>query len=122
MNDTDTQSKAERGNIPSSHLFEGWWESDLIDEHRRGISDLEWVRLQPVGDPNYMLGDLVEFQVGGFGIITKVSKPQSGWPSSYATSIANGFADHKTTKRAWHYEGDFKRLAGASPLRSASNA
>jgi len=84
------------------------WDNEFIDKHRRGISDLDWARQQPYESPKYKIGDRVEFKVGGFGVIHKVKLPQSGWPSSYATEDIEGFKGHPKTKRAWHYEGDFK--------------
>jgi len=91
------------------------WNDESVDAHRRGISDCEWDSMQPKGEPSYLLGDVIEFQVGGFGIITKVHK---GWCNEYATEPIKGRPGHPTTKHAWHNEGDFKRLYRHSPLRS----
>lgn len=96
--------------------FKNYFNSEWIDKHRSGISDLDWAKRQPKADPNYSLGDVVEFKAGGFGIITKVSKPQNGWPSSYATDAVKGMKDHPKTKRAWHYELDFKKRVGKTVI------
>lgn len=93
----------------------------LRDKHREQYSDLEWVRNQPEGPPNYKIGDVVEFCEGGYGVICEVSQPHDGWPSSYATSDIDGHSTHPRKKRAWHYEGDFKKLVGKSPLHFFKN-
>lgn len=92
------------------------------EEHRRGISSLAWAGMQPK-EQSYYIGDVVEFKVGGFGVINKVSKAKGGWPPSYSTEPVDGLPDRYDTKRAWHYEGDFKKLVAPSGLRSvmASN-
>lgn len=82
---------------------------------------MEWAARQPKGPPKYKIGDAVEFHVGGFGVIDEVSKPQGGWPSEYSTEDIAGMRPHKTRKSAWHYEGDFKRRIGKSPLHSLPN-
>jgi hypothetical protein len=87
------------------------------DKHRKKFSDVEWAEKQPKGKPNYHVGDVVEFKVGGFGIIDEVSKPHAGWPSSYSTAEIEGMRPHKDRMCAWHYEGDFKRLVRGSALR-----
>lgn len=92
------------------------WNSDYIDGHRRGISDMAWARKQPQAT-NYFVGDIVEFKVGGFGIIDEVQRHGGGWPASYSTEKIKGKPFHATSKVAWHYEGDFKKLVGDSPLR-----
>jgi hypothetical protein len=92
------------------------WKSEYIDEHRRGISDMEWARKQPQ-EINYFIGDIIEFEVGGVGIIDEVQKPRNGWPASYSTEEIEGRPFHAKSKTAWHYEGDFKKLIGKSPLR-----
>lgn len=92
------------------------WDSDWVDEHRRGINDVAWARMQPDGPPNYRIGDVVEFMVGGFGVIDKVNEPLNGWPSSYSTDSYESLPPHATHKCAWHYEGDFKRLVGRMKL------
>jgi len=95
------------------------WNSRFIDEHRRGLSDMEWADAQRQGEPKYMFGDVVEFMVGGFGVIKEVSyNKNSGSPPSYSTENIKGFDSHKTAKIAWHYERDFKRLVSKSNLRS----
>jgi len=88
-----------------------YWNSPWVDAHRRGISDIDWAKAQPKGPPKYAEGDVVEFHVGGFGVISEVSEPHNGWPSSYATHDVEGFPPHTNHISAWHYEGDFKRLA-----------
>lgn len=92
------------------------WNSECIDEHRRGMSDIEWARKQQQ-ETNYFIGDTVEFKVGGFGIIDEVQDCHDGWPASYATGKIKGRAYHHKHKSAWHYEGDFEKLIGKSPLR-----
>lgn len=79
------------------------------EAHRAQFTDLEWAGQQPQGPPNYRVGDIMEFKAGGYGRIHEVQNPQSGWPSKYATDEIEGFEDHPLTKRAWHYELDFKR-------------
>lgn len=84
-------------------------------EHRKEFSDLAWAAHQKKGPPNFYVGDIVEFHVGGFGVINEVSQPHDGWPSSYKTGDVPTLPGQP--KRAWHYEGDFKRLVGESPIR-----
>lgn len=78
------------------------------DGHRMDFNDLDWAAQQPPG-VRYFIGDLMEFEVGGFGVIREVTPPLGGWPASYATKRVDPFPDHPRTKRAWHYELDFKR-------------
>jgi hypothetical protein len=78
---------------------------------------MAWARKQP-RETNYFIGDIVEFKVGGYGIIDEVQRHGSGWPAKYSTERVEGKPYHPTTKGAWHYEGDFKRLAGESTLRN----
>ena len=105
--------------------IENWlnnrWE--YAEEHRRGISDMAWADMQPK-EQSFYIGDVVEFRVGGFGVINKVSGGKGGWPPSYSTEPVDGLRDRSDTKRAWHYEGDFKQLVAPSGVRSvmASNA
>ncbi len=75
------------------------------DEHRKEFNDMQWADQQPTGAPNFNIGDIVEFKVGGYGIITKISEPHGGWPSSYATEKAKTLPP--PPYYAWHYEGDF---------------
>lgn len=93
------------------------------EEHRRGISALAWAGMQPK-EQSYYIGDVVEFKVGGFGVINEVRKANGGWPPSYSTEPVDGLHDRDDSKRAWHYEGDFKHLVAPSGVRSvmASNA
>ena len=91
------------------------------EKHRSKYNDMQWAGQQPEGQPNYYIGDMVEFHAGGFGVISEVSNPHDGWPSSYSTRDIDGFPPHSTRKLAWHYEGDFKRLVVGSPLRSMQN-
>ena len=85
---------------------------DNREDHRKQYSDMAWAAHQDKGNPRYNVGDVVEFCVGGFGVIDVVSNPKGGWPSRYSTKNVDGMNPHKTRKSAWHYEGDFKRLAG----------
>jgi hypothetical protein len=87
------------------------------EDHRSGYNDMEWAGQQPRGKPNYYIGDVVRFHVGGVGVIREVSRGKNGWPSSYATQKIEGFDYHAWHKDAWHYEGDFAGLVGESPLR-----
>jgi hypothetical protein len=89
--------------------FSDYWNSKHVDAHRRGITDLNWSALQPRGNPRFTIGDVVEFKVGGFGVIAEVVIEQNGWPNQYSTRSVNGLPGHATTKRAWHYELDIKR-------------
>lgn len=89
-----------------------------LGEHRKGMSDMQWANAQSQEPPNFMVGDIVEFMVGGFGIIVTVTKPHDGWPSSYAADPVPGLDYHSKGKYAWHYEGDFKRLAYPSAIRA----
>lgn len=93
---------------------------DFREAHRRDFDDLQWASRQPIGDPKYKTGDVVEFHVGGFGVIAEVLKPHDGWPASYSTCEIKGLPYHKTRKNAWHYEGDFKTWVAKSPLHSLS--
>ncbi len=77
------------------------------DYHRREFTDLEWAAEQKNDFPNYRIGDIVEFHVGGFGVIDEVNISNSGWPPSYSTSRIEGKDYHAGGISAWHYEGDF---------------
>lgn len=117
------QTRALAVDAGSASDFLAWLNSPASREkHRNKYNDIEWATRQPKGAPKYRVGDVVEFHVGGFGVIDKVSEPQSGWPASYATEKIAGMADRKDAKRAWHYEGDFKRWVAKSPLHSLQNA
>ncbi len=72
--------------------LKNYW--DNADAHRRGKTDMEWVSEQRQGPPRFMMGDIVEFKVGGFGIIKDVSKPHDGWPASYSTDEVPGKKFH----------------------------
>ena len=98
-------------------ILRAYWDSTLVDKHRRGLTDCEWASKQPNGKPNYFLGDIVEFKVGGFGIITETTDPGDK-PIAYSISSVQGLKQITTGKCAWHYEGDFKRLVGKSPIRN----
>ena len=78
----------------------------------KNISDMQWAEMQPHGPPNYALGDVVEFEVGGYGVITEISEPHGGWPSSYATDEIKGY--QPPPYHAWHHELDFKRLVNST--------
>lgn len=84
------------------------WNSEFVDKHRRGISDMRWADQQPKTQAKYKEGDIVKFMVGGTGIIDVVMFPHNGWPSSYSTHLIAGMDYHARGKDAWHYEGDFK--------------
>ena len=92
------------------------WNSDDIDEHRRGITDIQWARMQDKGPPNYHLGDKVKFMAGGIGVITAINEPQSGWPSSYSIDEIKGFKFHPKAWIAWHYEGDIQKITDDSEM------
>ncbi len=87
------------------------------EAHRKEFCDLDWSGQQPRGEQQFFLGDVVEFKVGGIGIIVKVQKPQSGWPWSFACDPVKGHPGHASNKHAWHYELDFARLVKPSALR-----
>lgn len=61
---------------------------------------------------NYHIGDVVEFTVGGFGVIRNVD-PKAGYVS-YATDNVDGLPPHAKNKCSWHYEQDFKGLVATS--------
>jgi len=98
-------------------LYEVDWNAEHIDEHRRGISDVAWENKQPDTPPKYMEGDIIEFIVGGIGIINKVSISNIGRPASYSTNPIKDKPFHAKGKGAWHYELDIKRLIVESSLR-----
>lgn len=92
------------------------WESiqqaiiDNRDEHRKEFDDVEWNQQQVMQPPKFREGDIVEFKVGGFGVISTHPKnwsKDSGWAPSYATRSIDGMKEHATSKCAWHYEKDF---------------
>lgn len=65
----------------------------------------------------YIVGDLVEFKVGGFAIIKGVSL--SGATSeSYATTFADHLPTHPDTKTAWFRNSEIRRLAEPSATRT----
>jgi len=94
-----------------------FWNSKSIDAHRRGISDVEWANCQPDTPPKYIEGDVVEFMVGGYGIIDEVSFPENGNPSQYSIRPIAEKKFHPKGIYAWHYEGDIKRLVEGSAIR-----
>ena len=86
------------------------------EEHRKGITDLDWALAQPKKQ-GYYVGDVIEFHVGGIGLINAVSQ-NGGWPPSYATEPVKGFPYRPNdAKLAWHREGDFKALISPSGVR-----
>ena len=85
------------------------WNSENIDEHRKGISDLDWAGMQRTGQPKYKLGNKIEFMVGGFGVIVDVSISNTGWPVQYSTRQIKNMKYHPKNKLSWHYEGDIRR-------------
>jgi hypothetical protein len=97
------------------------WNSDQIDEHRRGISDLAWAGMQPY-EPQHMVGDVVEFMAGGFGIITKANRGNPTFPTGYSVEWVPGMAHHLKGKVAWHYDGDIRRIVEGSALRRLSKS
>lgn len=124
MNTEPTQTPpgvAPRRLVVPPSFFEWIMSPESREEHRREYTDLEWAAAQPTGDPKYKIGDVVEFHVGGFGVIREVSPPRGGWPASYATACIEGMPGHKSRKCAWHYEGDFKEWVAKSPLHSLHN-
>lgn len=100
-------------NAMADYLADPW---KYAEEHRRGISDIQWARMQPM-EQNYYVGDVVEFKVGGIGVITEAQDAENGWPPSYATEEVKGHPYRKDGKVAWHYEGDFSRLVAESGIR-----
>tara|TARA_R110000851_G_scaffold111034_1_gene233982 strand:+ start:123 stop:458 length:336 start_codon:yes stop_codon:yes gene_type:complete len=88
------------------------------EEHRKQFSDIEWQNQQPRGLPKYKIGDVIEFEAGGLGVIREVNIGRGGHPSSYATDRIEGLESHPTGKCAWHYEGDFKNWIAKSPLHT----
>ena len=89
--------------------MDDFWNSNLIDEHRRGINDFDWRKMQRISEPLYDVGDLVEFKAGGYGVITKVEDEIKDAPPMYATQPRKGLPYHSKGVDAWHYEGDIKR-------------
>lgn len=100
--------------------LEDYWNSEFVPKHRRGISDMRWAEMQIKRDPIYMVGDVIEFKEGGFGVIAEVSSGY-GWPTSYSINPVVGLEHHPETKIAWFYEGDIKRLVQESNLRKFRN-
>jgi hypothetical protein len=98
--------------------WKGYWDSNHIDKHRLGISDIKWASMQNKGPAKYMRGDIVKFKAGGIGIIHEVTQPQDGWPASYSARKVPGHPFHAKGKAAWHYEGDIERLVNPSAIRS----
>lgn len=92
------------------------WDSESVDKHRRGICDAEWAKMQKYGEPEYFIGDVVKFKVGGWGVINEVAPAHDGWPASYSAAEIKGKPFHSKGKVAWHYEGDME-LVKPSPLR-----
>jgi hypothetical protein len=89
---------------------------DRREAHRKAFNDIEWAAHQPKGPAQYMIGDVVEFHAGGFGVITEVKEPHHGWPACYTARAIGGLPFHTSGVVAWHLEGDFKRLVAESPL------
>ena len=81
--------------------------SNLRDHHRKEFTDIEWAEQQITGEPNCRIGDIIQFKVGGFGVIDDVNISNSGWPPSYSTSRIEGKNFHARGISSWHYEGDF---------------
>ena len=75
------------------------------DDHRKEFDDIQWADQQPTGAPNFNIGDIVEFKVGGYGMISEIRHTHGGWPSKYATAKIETLPP--PPYYAWHYEGDF---------------
>ena len=91
------------------------------DEHRKEYNDSEWSDYQRLGPPIYMKGDIVEFIVGGIGVIEDVSwHPETGNPPACSAQPIGKHNFHYRAKCAWHYEGDIKRIVRLSAIRSLS--
>lgn len=103
------------GKMANEFTMQDLWDSEYTDEHRRGLSDMQWRSMQNFCPSKYMKGDIIEFMVGGFGIIDEVDE---GPPPQYSASKVRGLPFHATTKVAWHYEGDIKKLIGPSAIRN----
>ena len=95
------------------------------EDHRREFNDIQWKASQRVGKPLYKLGDVIEFQAGGIGVISKVNKGNYHFnvPSiehvtpSYSVDRIEGKDYHPEGIYAWHYEGDFiEGWVAKSPL------
>ena len=91
----------------------------LRDAHRKEYNDTEWLNWQRFGPPIYMKGDIVQFKVGGIGIIEEVSwRPETGNPPSYSAGPIDGRSFHFRNVCAWHYEGDIESIVKLSAIRS----
>ena len=89
---------------------------EMRDAHRKEYCDMEWDKKQP-RKTSYYIGDVVEFKVGGIGVLSEAKDAHNGWAPSYSCSPVKGFSFHKEGKTAWHLEGDFKRLIAGSGIR-----
>jgi len=72
---------------------------------------------QPKGKAKYKLGDVVELTVGGYGIITKVSEPQSGWAAHYAIDKHPKLPFSKDGKLAWYFPLEIWKKVGGIVLQ-----
>ncbi len=101
-----------------------WWayftSPDRRDKHRREFNDWEWAAAQPKGPAKYMIGDVIEFEAGGVGVVGKSEEEANGWPVKYSVAKIPNHPFHPRNIMAWHYEGDIKRLLSPSGLRSFS--
>jgi hypothetical protein len=95
--------------------FKNRWK--YAEDHRKGISDVAWAKMQPK-EQNYHIGDVIEFKVGGFGLIDGYTDCNV-CPHAYSTDKVDGMPYRDDCKDAWHYEGDFKRLVYPSGVRKA---
>ena len=79
----------------------------------------ETAKMQPK-EQSYYVGDVVEFKVGGCGVIDKVKLPQQGSdrPISYSTEKVEFLAYRRDAKNSWHYDGDISRLVSPSGIRA----
>lgn len=59
------------------------------------------------------IGDIVEFKVGGFGVVSALSRHE-GWSVSYQCSPASGLPEHPTKMEAWFTMSNFKTVYRAT--------
>ena len=114
------RSESNASNFSAESFYALLDSPDSREEHRRDFNDIEWLLQQPKADPQYKIGDVMRFHVGGYGVINQVIKNE-GWPPMYATQTPIGFEGHANRKCAWHLEGDFAERIAKSPLHSLEN-
>ncbi len=88
-----------------------------VPPHRNGMNDYDWAKLQRDRPSRFMVGDVVEFEEGGIGMITGRAAADNGWPEKFSVEAIKGKPFHPLSKNAWHYDGDIKRLVAPSALR-----